>query len=510
MAALAKRIEDVTRIPVNRPWRKAAAFFTMLGAIGPGYARATYTRFLDNNGTTLEHTSASFQHWITEHSQKLGLKVTYLLEVIDTWTMAEGYPVITVEVVANRTVCLEHYNVGVYFRSYLVPVQVDSNFPNTVHSKTIWTNPRNTTANCVTVWSRLYPYLINSYFGMAGRIHYDPVNWQIWATELMKASVREGLGPMRKVALVTDALFFAGRRQLSYSIALRFLFAMQAEDSEEAWRNFDRTLQSLDARMRYTGVYSLFKKTIAGVAEKYFNTSGVSARASETAHKWSCMMGNPVCLTETEKTVRETLNDHRVRHLPEILCGGMRRLRFEKLRALILTMDRPDWREPEFYVQMMLCAEEPRVLRELLHHLFFHNSWQFRQKKLGEMVLRLIRVSKSGSDAVFYYLNHDPVGMVDRLGFENMLLVVEELAVYMKENWWFMGLLRRLRVKGIVWEELVRREGQIRRVMKENKRWYNTQYEDVRKFFMKGYGRELRKFEKELPEVLMARGVLKY
>lgn len=497
LAALAEYNEDVTNIRVNRPWRKSAGFFTMLGLMSPSYARATYSTFRVNNGTYIENTYLTFLLWITQHCGKLGLTVPHYLEIVDTWSMAEGYPVIVADVVSNRTVCVEHYNVGPYLRSYLLPVTIDFNFPDTVHSKTIWTNPRSAGGNCVTVVLSLYPYLINSYFNMVARVNYNVLNWLTWAEQLMKAKVREGLGPTRKVVLVTDALYFAGQRKLSYKIALRFLFAMQTETSEAAWRNFDKSLRFLDIKIRYTNVYSLFKKILAKVAADYYDASRTLSRPSELAHRWSCMMGDRTCLNDTEQAVESTLRDYKHRHLPEILCSGMRRLRLERFHELLISMGRPDWREPEFYVQMMLCAENSRVLRELMHHLFFHNSWQFRKDTLAEMVLKMIRASKSGSNAVFYYLNHDPFRMLDELGAPNMLLVVEELAKYTKENQWFFRLTNRFKLKHIVWEEMVKKKKDIIRTLKENKVWYNTQYEDIRRFFMNEYGKHLKKFEED-------------
>lgn len=493
LTALGKQFQDVTIIPHERPYRKAAGFFTMLGAISPAYAELTYSAFEENNSTDMETTYSTYLNWVTQYTYKLGLKKAQFLEVLDTWTMADGYVVIKTDVLVNKTVCVRHYNVGAYLKSYVLPIQVDYHFPATLHSRTIWTDPRVNDANCVTVVTKLYPYLINSYFNMVGRVLYDRTNWLVWANELMLPKVRNGMGAMRKVALASDALFFAGQRKLNYSIALRYLFAMQTEETEEAWRNFDRTLEFLDAKIRYTPVYTLFKKTIGEVSERYFNAS--AGRASETAHKWSCMMGNLRCLEETEIAVEATLSDHRFRHLPEVLCAGMRRLRLGKFHQLVGTMGRPDWREPKFYVQMMLCAENRMVLRELMHHMFFMNSWRFKRTRLRDMVMKMIRRSKEGSTAVFNYLNHDPWRMVDVLGLDNVLDVVETLAEYQKENHWLMRFVGRLRLKHVVGQELFERIPRIMEQLKENKRWYNSQYEEIREFFMRGYGRYWKRFQ---------------
>lgn len=511
LAALAKIEDDVTEIRSKRPWRKAAGFFSTLGTISPKYARTTYQTFLNNNVTVVETTYETYLEWLTEYSPKLGLTINEFLEVLDTWTSVQGYPVITAQVLVNKTVCADHYNVGTYFKSFKLPIQVDYNFPITVHSQIKWTNPRNKETSCVTVATNLYPYLINSYFNMVCRVMYDTMNWRIWADHLMKVKVRKGLGPIRKVALVTDALYFAGERKLSYKIALRFLFGMQEEESEVAWRMFDKTLRYLDARVRYTGVYSLFRKTIREVSERYFNASMlVPTRTSEIAFKWSCMMGNAYCLNEAKMAVDTTLMNHLFRHIPEVLCAGTRRLSLMRFHQIINTMDRPDWREPDFYVQMMLCAEDKRILRELMHHMFFLNSWKLRKKKMTEMIIKMIRASRPGSDMAFYYLNHDPEGMVKMLGFENMLMVIDELALYRTENNWFLLFIRRMQRKGMASAELNRRKKDILQTLKNNKAWYNTQYKDIARFFMHDYGWYLRKFEWDEPDERGWTGVLKH
>lgn len=465
----------------------------MLASFSPSYAAATYSVFLDNNRTI--ETLATFWPWISEHCSRLRVNETVFSELLYTWTALEGYPVIVAQVLNNRTVCVTQYGVGDYFRSYILPVQVEYNLPTSVRTEPFWTDPRGQD-NCQTVETHLFPYLINSYMNVVGRVMYDRLNWEIWANDLMRADVRKGLTPMQKVQLVTDALYFASQRMLSYSVALRFLFVMRTEVDEVAWQNFDRSLVFLDAKVRYTPVYTLFKKEMSDLSEKFYNATEQTARPSEVAHKWSCMMGNLVCLNRTERVVQDTLRDHRFRHLPQVLCGGTRRIKRRQFQRMILSMGKPDWREPVFYVNMLLCAEDRKILRELLHHLFFHNSWFFQRTQLKVMLLKMIRASKAGSDAAFNYLNHDPEGMIERIGLENVLEIVQELVVYSKENMWFLRFVGRMKLRGIITDELVVQHPIILKQLRENKRWHNTQYGEVARFIM-AFGKHLRKFEED-------------
>lgn len=481
----------LNEIHLKRPWRKAAGFWEMLARITPSYAELTYDKFV-NNSQPVE-TQREFVEWVTKEAGRLFLDKSEFLEMLYTWTGPPGYPILEAKVLNNRTVCVTQYGGGgSKFASRIVPFILDYNYPFPVDSPIHWV--QSNLENCHSALENLYPYLINAHLTVVGRVLYDKTNWEIWAESLMrKKKMRDSLTTRQKMTLIMDALYFAQQNKLDWTMSIKFLGLVRDETDELAWRSFDKVLEYLESLTRYTATYTMFKKLVADVVKKYYYSK---VHPSDVAIKWFCLAGEVDCLRYSENQTQRALIDFQfLPNRTEILCGGMRRLTMESFHQMINSMGKPDWREPIFYIEMMMCAENVRILREIMHHLFFVRGWEFRASLLRKLMLHMIKMGKAGSDAVLGYVDHNPVGLLELLEADGLLEVFGELARYKRDSSWLTRFIKRLRLARI-WDEkhMDRMSGMFER-MRMNKRWYNVHYESFSKYLVEGYRIYLREFD---------------
>lgn len=290
---------------------------------------------------------------------------------------------------------------------------------------------------------------------------------------------------MQRVSLIMDALFFAKNNQLDWKMSIKFLALVRDETDELAWRNFDKVLEYLESLTRYTQIYLMFKNLVAEVVRKYYYSKPYP---SGIAIKWFCMAGVLDCYQYTEAMTHRAIADHDyMPNVTEVLCGGMRRLTIERFREMIASMGSPDWREPIFYIEIMTCANNWQIPRELMQHLFFYRSWQFRASLLKSLIIRMIEMGKAGSDAVLTYVNHNPLGMLQQLEEGNLLEVFDALARYTRDSMWLQRFIKRTQLRRSWDNKSMQRFERMFDRMKSNKRWYNVHYDNFAMYLTEGY-----------------------
>lgn len=489
--SLARYDKYLGDIPLKRPWRKAAGFWHMLESISPSYGEKTYGEFADNLKPI--ESQADFVKWITKHCELLKLNPKAFLEMHYTWTATKGYPILVAKVNGNRKVCVSQYSEGMFFSSRIIPYTLNYNYPNTLTTDLLWITAKGQD-NCHTSTENLFPYLVNGNLNMVGRVLYDPVNWQVWAKALMKGDIRSSLTTMQKVSLIMDALYFAQNNQLDWTMFIEFLVLLREETDELAWRSYDKVLGYLESLTRYTQIYTMYKKLVAEIVQEYYYSRG--SHPTGIAIKWSCFAGVVQCLRYTEEMTARTLLDHE--YMPnrtEVLCGGMRRMTIEKFKYLMGSMGKPDWREPIFYIEIITCSNNGKILRELMHHLFFYQSWYFRSSLLQKIIIAMIENGKAGSDAVLYYLDHNPKGMLKQLEIENLLDVFGVLSKYTRHCLWLQRFIKRMEVYRSWDEKHLKRLDTMFVQMRKNKMWYNRHYSMFVRYLVEGYLIQLLDYE---------------
>lgn len=110
-------------------------------------------------------------------------------------------------------------------------------------------------------------------------------------------------------------------------------------------------------------------------------------------------------------------------------------------------------------------------------------------------MVRMVENGKAGSDAVLYYVDHNPRGMLKKLEKDNLLDVFDVLAKYTRDLTWLRRVIERLEVQRSWDVKYLKRFDQMFEVMKKNKRWYNQHYQMFSAYIVEGYRIQLREYE---------------
>lgn len=493
IANLADLTTNVQDSQIFRPVRKGAGFWKMLERMNLKYARQTYPKVYRDVETTRNFDV--FLSTISKHVALLNMTESWFREMLYTWTAPKGFPVLEAKVDAvKRQVCVRTYNWGQehYIGRYVVPFKVSPKYPFYKDSETVWTHL--TRPTCVGYETELYPYLINRDLSVIARILYDEENLLTWVDVLANRQTSNILTYDQKLNLVNDIFFFATNNRLDYMIALHYVQLLRSEVDERLWTLFDRMLEGLDAKARYTPIYNVFMQYIGDLMEKLYKESQTRNTTSMVAVKWSCLMNNLDCRGLTQTVVLQALLNHKEDELHfDYLCAGIRKVGWKYFRILMNSFGQPDWKEPDFYIHVLACSENVRVLRTVLLHIFYLDSWSFSASIVTDIVLTMVRMGKPGSDAVFWYLDHDPLDMLEHMTMPNFLRVVDELATYVQYTAWLERLSKRMHLKKIMDLENERTLMQVKVKIRENKRWMNRSYRRFQEHVYEQYAKYVLK-----------------
>lgn len=493
IANLADLTTNVQDAQIYRPIRKSAGFWKMLQRMSLKYAKETYKLiYTELNTTTNWHV---FLKTITKHVDLLNMNEEWFREMLYSWTAPKGFPVLeaTVDPV-RRKVCVRTSNWGQenYIGRYVLPFKVSPRYPLYPDTELVWTHL--TRKTCVQYESELYPYLINRDMSVIARILYDEENLLTWVDVLADKQQSNRLSYDQKLSLVNDIFFFATNNRLDYMIALHYVQLLRTEVDERLWGLFDKMVAGLDAKARYTPIYNAFTQYIGDLMVKLYEESVTRNTTSMVAVKWSCFMNQLTCKELTQAVVMRAIINHDEDALQfDYMCAGIRKIGWKFFMILMNSFGQPDWKEPHFYVKILACAESKRVLRALLMHLFFLDSWNFSATILTDILITMVRMSKAGSTAVFWYLDHDPIDMLSQLTMPNFMTVVDELATYVQYTDWLDRLSKRMHLRKVMDADNERRFLQIKVKIRENKRWINRSYKRFQEHVYQQYSKYVLK-----------------
>lgn len=490
LADLTTNVQDAQEY---RPVRKAAGFWKMLERINFRYARSTYEMVYSNKDTTKN--LDVFLKTITQNVAMLNMTDEWFREMLYSWTAPKGFPVLEAKVdPVKKTVCVRTYNWGQdnYIGRYVLPFKLSPKYPFYPDSETVWTHL--TQRTCLSFKAELYPYVINRDLSVVARILYDEENLLTWIDVLAEKHTSNILTYDQKLNLVNDIFFFATNNKLDYMIALHYIQLLRSEVDERLWVLFDKMVSGLDAKARYSPIYNAFMQYIGDLMIKLYQQSIERNTTSMVPIKWSCFMNQGICRNLTHTVVINALSNHDDNQLPfEYMCAGIRRVSWSYFMMLLNSFGQPDWKEPFYYVKILACAEDRNIIRTLLLHMFYLDSWNFSTQMLTEILITMIQMGKQGSDAVFWYLDHDPMDMLQHLGMTNFLKVVDECATYVQYTDWLDRLAKRMHLKKILNEDSDRIMVQIKVKVRDNKRWMNKSFRKFQEHVYEQYSKYVLK-----------------
>ena len=261
------------------------------------------------------------------HEDGVLRKNTSVKEIMDTWTLQMGFPVVQVQRKYNgesnletttfqqqRFLLYEDDNAtfteskkGIKYKwwipiSYTTP---NGNFSHTVPQ--FWLQPTDTagTIEQKIEISNDEALILNVQETGFYRVNYDERNWKLLEQALKSnyASIHR----VNRAQILSDAFSLAQAGLLNYSTALSLTKYLQQEDDYIPWKAVLHELGYLDDMLGRTGAYGDYKKYIIGELNSTYNRLGFISREEdnyldfllrEKVIKCMCKLGYDPCVKE--------------------------------------------------------------------------------------------------------------------------------------------------------------------------------------------------------------------
>lgn len=239
-------------------------------------------------------------------------------EIMDTWTVQTGYPLVTVKrsydkevatVTQTRYLAVKPESEGESEKScWSIPLsyttQNEADFNNTMPK--YWLNCKEKLTEIKTNAGENEWIILNVNAAGLFRIQYDDKNWQLLASYLNSEAFKK-IGVLNRVQLVADSLDLAWRGDLNYSLAFDILKYLRHEDKYLPWKAGLNSLSNIDRLLRRTPNYGLFKKYLQNLLTPIFEKIGkmtdVPKLYEDIKHKylitsWACRLEVGNCVEQ--------------------------------------------------------------------------------------------------------------------------------------------------------------------------------------------------------------------
>ncbi|KAM7359628.1 suppressor of ER stress-induced death isoform 1-T6 [Cochliomyia hominivorax] len=265
-------------------------------------------------------------HSLTLEAKLEGLldRDTTVKEIMDTWTLQVGFPVVHVSKHPNTYVIRLEQQRFVYEKSknqsndiededplWWIPITYTTSeeldFENTrpltwiPRSKIYEIESRNlTTAN----W-----FIFNIQQSGYYRINYDLTNWQAITEHLMEPQKFREIAPSNRAQLIDDVMNLARGGYLSYEVALNLTRYLVNEDDHAPWKAAVNAFQFIDSMFVSQGDYDVFKNYLLKLVDRVYNELGFRDSADKNnmlEHfkrveilNMACHLGHQGCISDS-------------------------------------------------------------------------------------------------------------------------------------------------------------------------------------------------------------------
>ena len=311
-----------------------------------------------------------------------------IAQLMRTWELQPGYPVISVNRVASNLILAQER----YHQNSIVD-----------ETNSTWTIPVNFATKSQPDYSKTTPdFLMTTQFMIIPngthktwaandwvllniqetgyyRVNYDINTWKLLSNELDRGNL--GLiHVVNRAQLIDDSFNLARTQRLSYSVAFDILLYLARETDYIPWASTDRALSFLHSYLVGSPEYPRFRKMMRDNANAIYNRLGTEARGASDlfldiygrnlAINWACSMGHEKCLQDTS-----ALMDLVARNIRKIepdletvvYCNGIRRATEVTFNALLTTALLPANATMKTIIMSSLgCSEDSNILSNYL------------------------------------------------------------------------------------------------------------------------------------------------
>uniref|UniRef100_A0A1B6D6B8 Aminopeptidase n=1 Tax=Clastoptera arizonana TaxID=38151 RepID=A0A1B6D6B8_9HEMI len=210
-------------------------------------------------------------------------------EIMDTWTVQTGYPVVTVTrdynkktvtLTQNRYLAVKNESIqGCWWVPITYTREREANFNETMPKQ--WLNCKEREVQ-MTVHADSDEWVIfNIQSAGLYRVKYDEDNWKKIALTLNSDKFKN-IAVLNKVQLLADALDFAWGGEISYELAFNILNYLRNEDEYLPWKSGLSNLNYIDRLVRRTSKFGVFKKYVRNLITPIYEKIGSMKNIAKT------------------------------------------------------------------------------------------------------------------------------------------------------------------------------------------------------------------------------------
>ncbi|XP_050088642.1 aminopeptidase N [Anopheles aquasalis] len=357
---------------------------------------------------------------LTAEGHRAGTLPTVLgvKQIMETWTLQPGYPVITFE--RNGTV------LTVSQQRYLLPSRNSSDDTRWYIPLTIVTESQHTHEPLKVHW---FPYEnatiqlrvdveSDEYFyanaDRAGyyRVNYDYVSWKKLTSNFAK------LPPLTRMQLVDDAFQLARAEYIQYDIPLTLILVVTQQYRDiPAWAALSRSLVYINHMMSREPAYEALLAVMRSTLRPAFDAVGFEDRTDDSHQDMihrervvnlACHYGIDKCSVQAQTLFRRWMTDYRDNRIPPslketIYCtslrdGGVPEWNFAFKRY----QETDSASEKEIILNALGCTVKPWLLSKYLNMTINPASGILKQD--GVRAFQAVATNFAGSDIAFNFL----------------------------------------------------------------------------------------------------------
>lgn len=218
-------------------------------------------------------------------------------QVMDSWTLQDGYPVLTVTrnyndgsatVSQARFVLDNSSSDTLWYIPVSYTTQEETKDGISISRKTfprIWLKQEPT----ITILNLTQPKSFDQWvlFNIQAtgyyRVNYDNRNWQLLADHLLHSPLQNELPPVTRAQLLDDALNLARGGILGYDVALNMTRYLATKEMDYVpWKSFHEHLRFLNLMLRQTTAYGYFQDYVLNILTAVKSKLGFAPTVSET------------------------------------------------------------------------------------------------------------------------------------------------------------------------------------------------------------------------------------
>lgn len=439
-------------------YSKGASLIRMLdNSLTQDVLRKGLTRYLNkwkyNNAEENDLWEALMEQIRETSGSSLPTNVT-VKQVMDSWTLQDGYPVLNVTrdyndgsaTLAQARFVLDNSSSDTL---WYIPVsyttQEETNDATDIGRKTfprIWlkqeptiTIPNLTKPKSFKQWV-LFNIQATGYY----RVNYDSRNWELLADHLLSSPLQDELPAITRAQLLDDALNLARAGILGYDVALNVTRYLATKEMDYVpWKAFHEQLRFLNLMLRQTTAYGDFQNYVLSIQTAVKNKLGFAPTTSETQPEtllrpyilsWLSKMDDPEFINWAKDLFRQwtnssnpdTDNPINVDVRQEVYCtavrtGGREEWEFilQRFQAAVHTPS-----ESDVLLASLVCTRHEWLLLTLLKNCM-EGSGGFRLQD-AVIVWNEMRLSVVSTRVAFNFIRSKWEAVYDKYGKDEFLI----------------------------------------------------------------------------------------